>query len=197
MHVISIAQVHRLSVRVVVWLYAQSRMVRWFIRVVPFGDQLWAGSNYWALLKVIVYCTWTDKVRIKIVSLFNAPDTSETLCGILAAARIRIPKNLHGNTTCPSQFWIERLWSGVPVSLQIVHHLIMIMTRKQAVSEELWWFSVSSRIAANFLKDLDHALSFKLRSALYCPIIGSPCPLIGPVTALRKSSVKSQKHHEM
>ena len=66
---------------------------------------------------------------------------------------------------------------GVPVSLQIVHHLIMIMTRKQEVYEELWWFSVSSQIAANFLKDFDHALSFKLRSALCCPIIGSPLPI--------------------
>ena len=97
--------------------------------------------------------------------------------GILVAAHIRIPKNLHGNTTCPSQFWIQRLWSGGISFFPIVHHLIMIMTRKEAVYEELWWFSVSSRITANFLKDFDHALSFNLRSALYCPIIGSPLPI--------------------
>ena len=35
-------------------------------------------------------------------------------------------------------------------------------------------FLSSPWIAANFLKDFDQALSFKLRSALYCPIIGSP-----------------------
>ena len=64
---------------------------------------------------------------------------------------------------------------GVLVSLQIVHLLIVIMKRKQAVYEELWWCSIS--IGANFLKDFDHALSFKLRSALYCPIIGSPLPI--------------------
>ena len=63
---------------------------------VPFGHQFWAGSNYWAYFKVIVYCTCTDEVRIKIVSIFNVQDTCETMCGFSAAVRIRIPKNLHG-----------------------------------------------------------------------------------------------------
>ena len=80
--------------------------------LLSFGDQFWAGSNYWAFFKVKVYCTCTDKVWIKIISIFNAHDTCETVCGTSVAACIRIPKNLHGNTTCPSQFSIQRLWSG-------------------------------------------------------------------------------------
>ena len=45
----------------------------------------------------------------------------------------------------------EAVIRGVPVSLQIVYHLIMIMTRKQAVYEELWMIFCLPRIAANFM----------------------------------------------
>ena len=147
------------------------------IHVVLFGDQFWAGSNYWAFFKVIVYCTCTDQVRTKIVSIFNAHDTCETMCGILMAARIRIPKNLHGYTTCLSQFWIQRLWSGGTGFFTNCPPLDHDYDKKTSSLWRLWWFSVSSRIAANFLKDFDHALFFKLYSALYCPIVGSPLPI--------------------
>ena len=111
---------------------------------IPFGDQFWAGSNYWAFFKVIVYSKCTDQVRIKIVSIFNAHDTCEMMCGILVQRVFEFRKI--SMETQPVRLTFESRGSdpGVPVSVQIVHYSIM---------------------------------AIKLRSALYCPIIGSPLPI--------------------
>ena len=130
---------------------------------IPFGHQFWAGSNYWAYFEVIVYCTCTDRVRLKTVSIFNAHDTCKTDVWSFSHSAYSNSEKISMETRPVRQFWIQRLWSGGgPVSLQIVHHLVMIITRKQVVYEELCWFSVSPQIAPTFLKDFDHVLSFKI-----------------------------------
>ena len=82
-----------------------------------FGHQFWAGSNYWAFFKVIVYCTCqhcTDKVWIEIASIGQCTRYSARN-GVWTLQRQRVlefRKISSGNTTCPSQVWIQRLWSG-------------------------------------------------------------------------------------